>query len=129
MQKILIVDDDLGISKVLDATLKRVGFATAIANDGEEALQKLNSEKFDLIVLDIMLPCVDGMQILKTVRMEKNNPNNKTPVIMLTAKSEDRDILSGWQEGADAYLTKPFEPAEIVIMAKGILRDKEVFGT
>lgn len=128
MEKILIVDDDIGIVKVLAATLKRVGFETATAFDGEAAQNKLEAEKFNLIVLDIMLPKIDGMQILKKLKTEKNNLNHKTPIIMLTAKSEDKDILKGWQQGADAYLTKPFEPAEVVIMAKGILRDKETYG-
>lgn len=126
MEKILVADDEAHIVKLLTVNLKKAGYEVVEAFDGEETLKKIMEEKPDLVVLDIMMPKMDGITILKRL---KSFPETKhLPVVMLTAKAEDRDIFKGWQEGADAYLTKPFEPAEVVIMVKGILRDLKMFG-
>lgn len=126
MEKILVADDETYIVKLLTVNLKKVGYEVVQAFDGEETLKKIAEEKPDLVVLDIMMPKIDGIDVLKRL---KSNPDTKSlPVVMLTAKAEDKDIFRGWQEGADAYLTKPFEPAEVVIMVKGILRDLKMFG-
>lgn len=125
-EKILVVDDEKHIVRLLQVNLEKVGYKVSVAYDGEEALKKIEEDLPSVIILDIMMPKLDGIETLKKI---KENPKTKRiPVIMLTAKSADEDILTGWREGADSYLTKPFEPAEVIIMVKGILKDINNFG-
>lgn len=125
-EKILIVDDEENIVKLVKINLERAGYITAVAYDGVEALKKIKEEKPDLIVLDVLMPEMNGIDVLK--KLKSDNETRKIPVIMLTIKSSDKDIFKGWQEGADSYLTKPFNPAEVVIMVQGILREKQLYG-
>ncbi|WP_408955993.1 response regulator transcription factor [Natroniella sp. ANB-PHB2] len=116
-QKILIIDDDKNICQILKEYFEFENFQVAIANDGAEGLKKLESEKPSLIILDIMLPKMNGWEVCQKLR-----PQDDTPIIMLSAKTEKTDRITGLELGADDYVTKPFSPKEVVARAKAILR-------
>ena len=116
MNKILIVEDEESIAELEKDYLELSGFEVEIANDGEEGLARALGEDFNLIVLDLMLPGVDGFEICRKVREEKN-----TPIIMVSAKKEDIDKIRGLGLGADDYITKPFSPSEMVARVKAHL--------
>ena len=118
MQKILIVDDEQPIRTLLDYNLKQSNFETIMAADGAEAISKVESENPDLILLDLMLPKMDGIEVCKFLRQKNIN----TPIIMLTAKGEETDKVLGLEIGADDYMTKPFSPREVVARVKAVLR-------
>jgi DNA-binding response OmpR family regulator len=115
--KILVVDDDQNICELLRLYIEKDGFQVAIANDGKRALDLFHSEKPDLILLDIMLPELDGWQVCREVRKE-----SQCPIIMLTAKGEVFDKVLGLELGADDYVVKPFETKEVVARIKAVLR-------
>jgi len=117
ISKILVVDDDEKIKKLISIYLENEGFSTTLANDAEEALELLKDEEFDLIILDIMLPKIDGIEACIKIREERT-----LPIIMLSAKSEDLDKIQGLSSGADDYLTKPFNPLELIARVKSQLR-------
>ena len=117
MQKILIVDDEKEIRDLIEIYLKSEGYKTLKAADGEEALNILNREDPDLIILDIMMPKMNGIDACLKIREER-----QMPIIMLSAKSEDVDKILGLNMGADDYLTKPFNPLELVARVKSQLR-------
>ncbi|AXI09664.1 DNA-binding response regulator [Oceanobacillus zhaokaii] len=117
-QKILIVDDEKPIVTLLNYNVEKAGFSTDIAYDGLEAIQKAENNEYDLIILDLMLPEMDGMEVCKHLR----NNRNETPILMLTAKDDEFDKVLGLELGADDYLTKPFSPKEVVARIKAILR-------
>ncbi|MGB9593496.1 MAG: response regulator transcription factor [Anaerolineae bacterium] len=114
---ILVVDDEGGIVQLARAYLERDGFAVESACDGEEALEKANTLRPALIVLDLMLPKVDGWEVCRRIRAK-----SQVPIIMLTARSDDVDKIVGLELGADDYLTKPFNPHELVARVKAVLR-------
>ncbi len=116
-KKILLVDDEPLIVKGLKFALEQDGYEIESAEDGEIALQKINAEKFDLILLDVMLPKISGIEVCQSVR-EKSD----VPIIMLTAKGEDMDKILGLEYGADDYMTKPFNILEVKARIKTILR-------
>ena len=118
---ILVVDDDPTIRDVLERYLQREGFAVLTAADGQAALQKASSEKPDLVVLDLMLPHVDGWEICRCLRAEST-----VPVLMLTARGEEYERILGLGLGADDYVTKPFSPAEVVARIQAIFRRIEM---
>lgn len=124
--KVIVADDEKNIQKLLKVNLERAGFEVITASDGVEVLEILEKEKPDLIILDIEMPRMKGDVLLKKLKSEEKTKS--IPVIMLTIRSSEEDIFKGWQQGADAYITKPFNPAEVVIMAEGILREMEMFG-
>lgn len=115
--KVLIVDDDENICDIINMYLMNTGYDTCIAHDGKQALEEFHSYIPDLVLLDIMLPYVDGMDVLKAIRKE-----NETPVILLTAKGETFDKVLGLELGADDYIVKPFEPKELLARIKAVLR-------
>ncbi len=115
---VLVVEDEPEISEVLEAYLRREGYRTERAADGARALELAQAVKPDLVLLDVMLPKIDGIEVLRRLRQDGNNP----PVILLTARSEDLDKLLGLELGADDYVTKPFSPREVVARAKAVLR-------
>ncbi len=115
--KILICDDDRNICELLRLYLEKEGYALAIANDGEEALAKFASEAPDLVLLDIMMPKLDGWQVCREIRKKSN-----CPIIMITAKGETFDKVLGLELGSDDYVVKPFDPKEIVARIKAIMR-------
>jgi len=116
-KKILVVDDEPIIVKVLDSRLKANGYDVITASDGQEALTKARADSPDLIVLDVMLPKLDGWEILRRLRRAKS-----TPVLMLTAKTSELDRVLGLEVGADDYLSKPFSVPELVARVNAILR-------
>ena len=123
-KKILIVDDDVNICELLRLYLTKEGFETIVANDGEAALQIALKGSPDLVLLDIMLPKLDGWQVCRAIRKE-----SAVPIIMTTAKGETFDKILGLELGADDYVTKPFDAKEVVARVKAVLRraapDKE----
>jgi len=119
-EKILIVEDEKDIVKMLDYNLKKEGFRTITAYDGEDALDLANREHPDLIVLDLMLPGIDGLEVCKILKKEKKT--SSIPIIMLTAKTQESDKIVGLELGADDYVTKPFSPRELIARIKAVLR-------
>jgi two-component system alkaline phosphatase synthesis response regulator PhoP len=119
-QRILVVDDDRQIVRLVRSYLEQSGYGVLVAYDGGSAVQTIRAERPDLVVLDIMLPGRDGWQIAQWIRSDKALA--PTPILMLTARIEDSDRLHGFELGADDYVTKPFNPSEIVARVKAILR-------
>ncbi|MBR5452186.1 MAG: response regulator transcription factor [Clostridia bacterium] len=117
MYKVLIVDDDVNICELLKIYLEKNGFETAIVNDGLSAIQYAESKNPDIILLDIMLPGVDGWQVCREIRKKSD-----VPIIMLTAKGETFDRVLGLELGADDYIPKPFDTKEVVARVKAVLR-------
>ncbi|MGX9135547.1 response regulator [Rummeliibacillus sp. JY-2-4R] len=121
-KRILVVEDEISIATLLQYNLNQAGYDVITANDGQDGLNKAISEKPDLILLDLMLPKLDGMEVCKELRMKKIN----TPIIMLTAKDEEFDKVLGLELGADDYMTKPFSPREVMARVKAVLRRSRV---
>ena len=115
--KILVVDDDQNICELLRLYIEKEGFAVSIANDGRKALELFDAQNPDLIMLDIMLPELDGWQVCREIRKK-----SQCPIIMLTAKGEVFDKVLGLELGADDYVVKPFETKEVVARIKAVLR-------
>lgn len=116
-EKILVVDDDTNICELLRLYLTKEGYQVTTANDGEEGLEKFNQLKPDMVLLDVMMPKMDGLEVCRRIRKLGN-----TPVMMLTAKGETFDKVLGLELGADDYVVKPFETKEIVARIKAVLR-------
>jgi len=116
--KVLVCDDERHIVRLIQVNLERHGYTVVTAFDGKEGLEKIRSEKPNLVVLDVMMPYMDGFEVLKNLRREPDTEN--LPVIMLTAKAQDKDVFEGYHYGADMYLTKPFNPMELVTFVKRI---------
>ncbi|RSD27691.1 response regulator transcription factor [Mesobacillus subterraneus] len=117
-KKVLVVDDEQSIVTLLQYNLEQSGYAVVTAMDGEEGIQRAAEEKPDLMILDLMLPKLDGMEVCKQLRQQKIN----VPILMLTAKDDEFDKVLGLELGADDYMTKPFSPREVVARVKAILR-------
>lgn len=120
-RNILIVEDEPSIVTLIKYNLEKAGFLTEVAYDGEEAIERTKEHSYDLIVLDLMLPKMDGMEVCKSIR--KNN--DYIPILMLTAKDNEYDKIYGLEMGADDYLTKPFSPKELIARINAILRRTE----
>ena len=116
MSRILIVEDEETIADLERDYLELSGFEVEVANDGETGLEKALTDQFDLVILDLMLPGMDGFEICREVRQKKN-----TPIIMVSAKKDDIDKIRGLGLGADDYMTKPFSPSELVARVKAHL--------
>lgn len=116
--KILIVDDEPSIRTLLEYNLGQAGYEPLLAADGEEAIRRVEQENPDLVLLDLMIPKIDGIEVCKTLRARQIN----TPIIMLTAKSGEGDKILGLDIGADDYMTKPFSPKEVIARVKAVLR-------
>ena len=117
-QKILVVDDEISILTLLQFNLEQAGYDVVTAEDGGEALKVVEAEKPNCIILDLMLPEMDGLEVCKELRQRHIH----TPVLMLTAKDDEFDKVLGLELGADDYMTKPFSPREVVARVKAILR-------
>ncbi|MBU7449817.1 response regulator transcription factor [Leuconostoc citreum] len=122
MAKILVVDDEIAISTLLKYNLEENGYEVTVASDGQTAYDLAKQESFDAILLDLMLPVIDGMTLLKNLRQDKVS----TPVILVTAKGDEFDRVFGLELGADDYITKPFSPREVVARVKAVLRRSQV---
>lgn len=125
-KKILVVDDERHIVRLVEVNLERAGYEVLTAYDGVEALEQVEQEDPDMIVLDVMMPRMDGFDVLKNLQ---SDPKYKDiPVIMLTAKAQDADIFKGWQSGVSSYLTKPFNPKELLVFVERIFQSMEEGG-
>lgn len=117
--KILIAEDDQSISRLIAYKFGKEDYQTKVIEEGDKVLAEIKSDDYDALVLDLMLPVIDGMQVLKKIREE----NIKLPVMVLSARSQEEDILKGLNAGADEYLTKPFRPDELLLRLKKMLAD------
>jgi len=119
-EKILIVDDEEDILELVKYNVEREGFQTVCAVTGEQALQIVKTDQVDLVILDLMLPGINGLEVAKSI---KRNPEKMSiPIIMLTAKGEETDIVTGLELGADDYVTKPFSPKILLARIKAVFR-------
>lgn len=123
MNHLLLIDDDTGLSELLKELLELEGFNLTLAHDGAAGLAKAKADEFDLILLDVMLPKLNGFEVLKQLRMHKH-----TPVLMLTARGDDIDRVVGLEIGADDYLPKPFNDRELIARIRAILRRSQLAG-
>lgn len=121
--KVLIVDDDVNIAELIRLCLKKEGYMTIVANDGMKAIEKFKSEAPNLVLLDVMMPKVDGWQVCREIRRVSN-----IPIIMLTAKGDTFDKVLGLELGADDYMVKPFESKELIARIKAVMRRYETKG-
>ena len=117
---VLVVEDDKNIQELLQLYLEKEGYAVTVADDGAQGLAKFRAIRPDLVLLDVMMPVMDGWAVCKSIRSDGN-----TPVIMLTAKSETDDKITGLKAGADDYITKPFEMREVLARIEAVLRRTE----
>jgi DNA-binding response OmpR family regulator len=120
MKTVLVVDDEPKIAQIARDYLERAGFAVLVAGDGRSALQQIRTRRPDLVVLDLGLPELDGLEVTRTVR-----ESSGVPIVMLTARDDELDKLLGLELGADDYLTKPFSPRELVARVRAVLRRTE----
>ena len=119
MPRILAVDDEPNIVRLIQVNLERDGYTVETANNGVQALAKIRANRPDLLVSDVMMPEMDGIELLTSIRRDPMLAD--LPVIMLTAKAQDKDVMEGYTRGADMYLTKPFNPMELKQFVKRIL--------
>ncbi|MFO7606212.1 MAG: response regulator transcription factor [Desulfurivibrionaceae bacterium] len=122
-QTILVVEDDEDIQQLVSYNLVKAGFDVECADSGEEGLRKINSANPDLVLLDLMLPGINGSELCRQLRSSEGH--RELPVIMLTAKGEDVDVSAGLDLGADDYITKPFSPAILIARIKAVLRRRK----
>ncbi|MEI7834569.1 MAG: response regulator [bacterium] len=122
-KKVLACDDERHIVRLIQVNLERAGYEVVTAFDGREALKKIDEEHPDMVVLDVMMPYMDGFETLKHIRA--NPATRNLPVIMLTAKAQDQDVFQGYSHGVDIYLTKPFNPMELLTFVKRIFTEME----
>lgn len=115
--KVLLVDDDWKLRNLLRIYLSKEGFDTAQASDGSEAMMKIQSQPFDLVILDVMMPNMDGWEVCKSIRQTQS-----VPILMLTALGETKEKVQGLEIGADDYLTKPFDPEELIARVHALIR-------
>src|SRR6266516_652957 len=116
-ERVLLVEDDPSIREVATLGLKQAGFRVSTSGDGREGLLRSRDEPFDLVILDVMLPSLDGFQVCREIRKQ-----SRVPILMLTARSDTIDVVVGLESGADDYVTKPFEMPELVARARAVLR-------
>lgn len=122
MEKIIIIEDDVSLGRFLELELNHEGYNSSIEKDGRAGLERLEKEEFDLLILDVMLPSLNGMEILRRLRQAEKD----IPVIMLTARDQVMDKVMGLDLGADDYMTKPFAIEELLARIRRILRNKKV---
>ena len=121
-ERILVVEDEEDILELVRYNLSREGYQVLCVTSGEEALERAGSESLDLVVLDLMLPGIDGLEVAK--RLKNDSKTRDIPIIMLTAKGSEADIVTGLELGADDYITKPFSPRILIARIRAILRRK-----
>lgn len=120
-KKILICEDERTVREVVRKYLERDGYDVVEAADGLQAIELLQ-QPLDLLVLDVMLPGTDGLSIMRHIRQKATHPNHRVPVIMLTARTEEEDRITGFEVGVDDYVTKPFSPRELLMRVRAVLR-------
>ena len=120
---VLAVDDEKSIVRLVQINLQRAGYNVVTASDGKQALDMIEAEPPDMVISDVMMPFMDGFELLK--RLKQNPVTRELPIIMLTAKAMDSDVYEGWRAGADFYLTKPFNPQELLMWVRRIFEGRE----
>ena len=118
-KKIVLVEDESQIARLIEFKLRKEGYQVTWKENGEEALEAIKAEKPDLVLLDVMMPVMDGYEVLRQIKEDENLKS--IPVIMLTARAQERDVVKGIDLGAQDYITKPFHPAELLVQVKRIL--------
>ena len=124
--RVLVVDDDRNLRKIISTNLELAGFAVETASDGPEALSMIENLQPDIVLLDLMMPYMDGYEVAKRIRNHQNPSIANVPIIILTAKGETEDKLRGFEAGADDYITKPFGPQELLARVRAKIRRVEV---
>jgi two-component system response regulator MtrA len=124
MAQVLVIDDDLALSEMLGIVLRAEGYQTQFCEDGSKAVSAFRTHKPDLILLDLMLPGKDGIEVCRAIRNESG-----VPIVMLTAKGDTLDIVHGLESGADDYIVKPFKPKELIARVKARLRNEPIVAT
>ncbi len=119
---ILVVEDEMAIQQLVSYNLIKAGFHVTCADTGEEALEHLLNEDIDCILLDLMLPGMSGLEVCRSVKAKNSKSGHHIPIIMLTAKGEEEDVIVGLESGADDYITKPFSPKVLIARIKAVLR-------
>lgn len=122
--RVLVVDNEPLVRRLVEVNLRRAGYEVGTAADGEEALVKLHEQRPDLMVLDIMMPRMDGFELLNQLRGDRDLAD--LPVIILSARSHDRDIFEAWRRGVSMYLTKPFKPVDLLSTTRTIFEAREL---
>lgn len=118
-KKIVLAEDEPQIARLIEFKLKKEGYQVTWKENGEEALKAIKADKPDLILLDVMMPVMDGYEVLRRLKEDENLKS--IPVVMLTARAQERDVVKGIDLGAEDYITKPFHPAELLARVKRIL--------
>lgn len=118
-KKIVLAEDEPQIARLIEFKLKKEGYSVTWKENGEEALKAIKADKPDLILLDIMMPVMDGYEVLRRLKEDENLKS--IPVVMLTARAQEKDVVKGINMGAEDYITKPFHPAELLARVKRIL--------
>ncbi len=118
-RKIVLAEDEPQIARLIEFKLKKEGYEVTWTENGEEALKAIKADKPDLILLDVMMPVMDGYEVLR--RLKENESLRSIPVVMLTARAQEKDVVKGIDMGAEDYITKPFHPAELLARVKRIL--------
>jgi DNA-binding response OmpR family regulator len=116
---ILTVDDEVNIRRLVEINLQHAGYRVSCAADGQEALEKIAADRPDLVLLDVIMPRLDGFEVLR--RLKSDSATVEIPVVMLTVKAMNADVFEGWQGGVHYYLTKPFSPQELLLVVKRAL--------
>lgn len=119
---VLVVEDEADIQQLVSYNLIRAGFHVTCADSGEEALERLRTEQIDCVLLDLMLPGMSGLAVCSAMRKVESNSQRSIPIIMLTAKGEEEDVVAGLESGADDYITKPFSPKVLVARIKAVVK-------
>lgn len=119
---VLIVEDEADIQQLVSYNLIRAGFHVTCADSGEEALERLRTERIDCVLLDLMLPGISGLEVCAAMRKVESNIKGSIPIIMLTAKGEEEDVVAGLECGADDYITKPFSPKVLIARIKAVIK-------
>lgn len=118
-QRVLAADDESGILRLLEINLRKAGYTVETAVDGREALEKIIAAPPDLVLLDVMMPHMDGFEVLR--RLREDPATTALPIVMLTARAQDADVFHGLKSGATSYLTKPFNPSEMLALVRHLL--------
>jgi two-component system phosphate regulon response regulator PhoB len=119
---VLVVEDEADIQQLVSYNLIRAGFHVTCADTGEEALERLRTEEIDCVLLDLMLPGISGLEVCNAMRKVESNMQRSIPIIMLTAKGEEEDVVAGLECGADDYITKPFSPKVLIARIKAVIK-------